>query len=68
MRGAITYLVVAAAVVLLPAAAYAQATITGTVRDTSNAVMPGVTVEATSPAFAAMVTLPPGDVRHVSSW
>jgi hypothetical protein len=53
MRGAIRYLVVAAALVLLPSAAYAQATITGTVRDTSNAVMPGVTVEAGSSALLA---------------
>src|SRR5687768_2321893 len=51
MRGAMRYLVVAAALVLLPAAAQAQATITGTVRDTSNAVMPGVTVEAASAAL-----------------
>jgi hypothetical protein len=53
MRGAIKHLILAAAVCLLPAAAYAQATITGTVRDSSNAVMPGVTVEATSPALLA---------------
>lgn len=37
--------------VLLPAAAYAQATIAGTVRDTSGAVLPGVTVEVASPAL-----------------
>jgi len=35
----------------LPAAAYAQASITGVVRDTSGAVLPGVTVEASSPAL-----------------
>src|SRR5687768_5870605 len=34
-----------------PALALAQATITGTVRDTSGAVLPGVTVEAASPAL-----------------
>jgi carboxypeptidase family protein len=41
-------------VVLLPSAAWAQAqsgTIAGVVRDTSGAVMPGVTVEASSPAL-----------------
>ena len=34
-----------------PAAAFAQASITGVVRDSSGAVLPGVTVEATSPAL-----------------
>ena len=53
MRGAVKHLVLAAAVLLLPSAALAQATITGTVRDSSNAVLPGVTVEATSPALLA---------------
>ena len=41
-------------VVLLPSVALAQAqsgTIAGVVRDTSGAVMPGVTVEAASPAL-----------------
>jgi hypothetical protein len=37
--------------VLLPAASYAQASIVGIVKDTSGAVLPGVTVEATSPAL-----------------
>jgi hypothetical protein len=36
---------------LLPAVASAQAALSGTVRDTSGAVLPGVTVEATSPAL-----------------
>jgi hypothetical protein len=35
----------------LPAVASAQSSITGLVRDTSGAVLPGVTVEATSPAL-----------------
>src|SRR2546427_4201429 len=35
-------------VLLLPASAYAQASITGVVKDTSGAVLPGVTVEASS--------------------
>jgi hypothetical protein len=38
-------------VVLLPATVFAQATLTGTVRDASGAVLPGVTVEAASPAL-----------------
>ena len=41
----------AAVLLLLPAAAHAQSTFTGTVKDTSGAVMPGVTVEAASPAL-----------------
>ena len=36
---------------MVPAAVYAQATITGAVRDTSGAVLPGVTVEVESPAL-----------------
>jgi Carboxypeptidase regulatory-like domain len=38
-------------VLLLPATALAQAAITGVVRDTSGAVLPGVTVEAASPVL-----------------
>jgi len=52
-------LVMLASVVLLPAAAWAQvsdtATIAGVVKDTSGAVMPGVTVEAASPALIEKV-------------
>ena len=36
---------------LIPAVASAQGSITGAVRDTSGAVLPGVTVEASSPAL-----------------
>jgi carboxypeptidase family protein len=39
------------ALLLVPSAARAQASITGLVRDTSGAVLPGVTVEAASPAL-----------------
>ena len=74
MRGAARILIVSAWFVVLPAAAFAQASITGTVRDTSGAVMPGVTVEATSPDLTEkvrtvvtdgsgqyrIITLPPG--------
>jgi hypothetical protein len=38
-------------VLLLPATVFAQATLSGTVRDGSGAVLPGVTVEAASPAL-----------------
>ena len=40
---------------MLPAIVWAQATITGTAKDTSGAVLPGVTVEATSPALIERV-------------
>jgi hypothetical protein len=42
-------------VVMLPASAWAQATIAGEVKDTSGAVLPGVTVEASSPALIEKV-------------
>jgi len=42
-------------VLLVPAVAHAQASITGVVRDTSGAVLPGVTVEATSPVLIEKV-------------
>src|SRR6266849_1287115 len=46
----------AALLTLLPAAASAQtSSIAGTVKDTTGAVMPGVTVEATSPALIEKV-------------
>ena len=45
----------AGVMVLLPVAAFAQASIAGEVRDTSGAVLPGVTVEAASPALIEKV-------------
>src|SRR5262245_2961793 len=41
--------------VLAPSVVYAQASIAGAVRDTSGAVLPGVTVEAASPALIEKV-------------
>lgn len=46
-----TFFLVLASLVLVPALARAQSVFTGTVKDTSGAVMPGVTVEAASPAL-----------------
>ena len=40
---------------LTPAAAFAQASLTGVVRDTSGAIIPGVTVEAASPVLIEKV-------------
>jgi len=42
---------VALALLIFPAAVSAQSAITGIVRDTTGAVMPGVSIEATSPAL-----------------
>ena len=44
-----------AAFMLLSTSAFAQGTLTGTVRDASGAVLPGVTVEAASPALIEKV-------------
>src|SRR5260370_28329996 len=38
-------------VALVPSALYAQVALAGTVKDASSAVLPGVTVEASSPAL-----------------
>jgi len=47
--------IVVALYVLLPSAVHAQASITGVVKDSSGAVLPGVTVEAASPALIEKV-------------
>src|SRR6186713_3331368 len=47
--------IVVALFALLPSAAHAQASITGIIKDTSGAVLPGVTVEASSPALIEKV-------------
>jgi hypothetical protein len=74
VRSLLRALVVLAAVLVVPRATFAQATIAGVVRDSSGGVLPGVTVEASSPALTEkvrtvitdgtgqyrIVTLPPG--------
>jgi len=47
----IARIVIAALLILAPAAVFAQSSITGVVRDTSGGVLPGVTVDASSPAL-----------------
>jgi hypothetical protein len=54
MRGWKSVLV-AFVVVLAPATAFAQASLSGVVRDSSGAVLPGVTVEASSPVLIEKV-------------
>jgi hypothetical protein len=55
MRVALRCAVVFVWTALLPSLAFAQASITGTVKDTSGAVLPGVTVEAASPVLIEKV-------------
>ena len=50
-----TFLLVLASLILVPTLALAQSVFTGTVKDTSGAVMPGVTVEAASPVLIEKV-------------
>jgi hypothetical protein len=53
--------VLVACVMMAPALAQAQGTIAGTVRDASGALLPGVTVEAASPALIERVRTAPTD-------
>src|SRR6188768_2343817 len=55
MRGASRILVVCLSLLSLPSIALAQASITGQAKDASGAVLPGVTVEASSPALIEKV-------------
>jgi hypothetical protein len=54
-RGVRAFVLVAAVLLFAPAVALAQSAIAGVVRDTSGAVLPGVTVEASSPALIEKV-------------
>ena len=54
---------VAAVVLLIPTMALAQASIAGTVKDSSGGVLPGVTVEAASPALIEKVRTATTDGR-----
>src|SRR6185436_10461691 len=51
MRSIVRTVALTALAALLPAAAYAQVALGGTVKDASGAVLPGVTVEAASPVL-----------------
>src|SRR5437773_4541875 len=55
MRASVKTLTFLAWFVVAPTAAFAQAVIAGTVKDPSGAVLPGVVVEATSPALIEKV-------------
>src|SRR4051812_42726791 len=51
MRSIVKVLTVLVWAALVPSAVYAQVTLAGTVKDASGGVLPGVTVEASSPAL-----------------
>ena len=51
MRAIVRCLLLLGLVLLVPRGAAAQATLAGEVKDTTGAVLPGVTVEAASPAL-----------------
>src|SRR5436190_19242163 len=51
MRRSIRAILILVSLAAIPTVAFAQASIVGTVRDASGAVLPGVTVEASSPAL-----------------
>src|SRR5688572_33487850 len=55
MRTFVRGVLLVAVTLLLPASAWAQASIAGAARDTSGAALPGVTVEASSPALIEKV-------------
>ena len=55
MRRLIGLCVTLLSIAVMPSAALAQAVIAGSVKDTSGAVLPGVSVEATSPALIEKV-------------
>ena len=57
MRVVVRSLTLLVLAVFVPAAAFAQAVIAGTVKDASGAVLPGVTVEAASPALIEKVRI-----------
>src|SRR5687768_1280212 len=55
MRAAAKYVLILSAALLLPSIAFAQSSIAGVARDSSGAVLPGVTVEAASDALIEKV-------------
>src|SRR5215212_2671887 len=55
IMSAVKRLLVAASFLVFPASAFAQASITGVVKDASGAVLPGVIVEASSDALIEKV-------------
>ena len=65
MRRIQRFMLSGALTLLMPALAWAQASIGGVVRDTSGAVLPGVVVEASSPALIEKVRSVTSDASGV---
>src|SRR5712691_842428 len=69
MRSLLRVLVAVVTLVLLPVSVWAQAAITGVVKDASGGVLPGVTVEVASPVLIekvrSAVAAPTGHYRIV---
>ena len=65
MRGIVRVLVLVVGALVIPYIALAQAVIAGSVKDTSGAVLPGVTVEASSPALIEKVRVAVSDGNGV---
>ena len=63
MRMCLSRLLLLAGLLLLPASAFAQAAIAGSTKDASGAVLPGVTVEASSPVLIEKVRTTVSDDR-----
>ena len=63
MRKCVWGVLLVAVVLLLPSSASAQASIAGSTRDSSGAALPGVTVEASSPALIEKVRTAVSDER-----
>ena len=63
MRGALQRFIILAGVLLLPSVSAAQAVLTGTVRDAQGGVLPGVTVEVSSPVLIEKVRTATTDGR-----
>src|SRR5262245_35598764 len=55
MRNRVVCLMLAAAALLVPTSAFAQSTIAGLVTDSTGSILPGVSVEAASPALIEKV-------------
>jgi hypothetical protein len=64
MRSCVKAILILVSLVFIPAAVYAQTAIVGTVRDASGGVMPGVTVEASSPVLIEKTRSSGGAMRR----
>ena len=67
-RVTVACLMLVGLIVLAPSVAHAQATITGVVKDASGGVLPGVTVEASSPDLIEKVRTTTTDAARPRGW